>query len=1394
MKILYVILGDIPKEYFKIWKTHFENISPDNYIIVNHTKDNKEDSNYTIPDTNIQINYCQNENHIRTKWGGLSLVYATLMAIQYGITKSANPIDYCIFIPFDCLPIYNFNEIVRILSSIEPSRKYYCRPFTEQTYETVINKGSTLPSVAICSQWMILNQKQLYDYFDDELIKNKVRLYEKIPPSENLLKIEDSIRPVRKISNFFVEYHKILKNYLYDGVNKEIIRNYIQDKDFFDTILPQRQEDQAGGAYDENFFCVLPVKKTYANAHLFINSYKDQTQIHKELTKDKKKLVGQNATRIHQFLGYTNPGLENKSLVKSTFKRKEDESTIVDVYTYHDNLQKMSTENCPVYVNHSMMSFGCKAKISSIWINGIDKLNEELILKYPLNDFYRKLYEAQQSYFKLYNSNSQSGTMINEYFEKLEEIYKYIKDIPDANFSTLPNIEVGKRDHPVEMICEDIPKIKCALAYFRMLEYISMIKAHATTKHYELYNNKYNFVSVWALVAGEYDEKDEYLYFYHNLNDQHSLSIKSDKLYTFTSANYFIQKLKKYQVWAQNTTAPEINLHTKGPETGKSYKDSRYSMYIQHPLYINNHIGNALDSGCLFFRKILFKPNYSNLYGDITNYLNNIQLSVFDALNKNSQVELPTSQTFQIYTDPIQSISLSAVNNKIKEERNKLILFNTNPEQVAHQLQEQLQEQLQNSNQPIIVPQINWDDPPGKYIFNAFNRNKIDIQSKGQLRSVMEDILNKIVDIVFKVTLRDIRVYDFVIVGGKIFENVFGKKNYSLSFDYDIHLLDRGASISGFSKQIVSVANSKLKRDGALKFFGMYVYNILKKYHFVTPNEFNYYKNGNLFYYGKRQSINSIFIKLKLRDDLVIDQETGNNHFMFDNNSGNNEMYLAIADIDHEAVINFGIDLSKKLIFSDYNSLKYAPYEYATFNIFQYYCMEKTSINPRDFKVNKMENKLRKICDFTQYTTDFLLKYQNDKLPQLLPTTDPAISTYCQPGIDFFKSLPINTHIAQYALYNLNQNNQTLQTTLNRLFTALERTTRLRIPELRMDLSDNTVLNNSIPSKTFIYQNGTNDTKAQVPDIIEYLRINDLDKYIASYTENEYKTINEYLVRRHFGIQDMDITIQNKCDEISRIIQDASPHQSYNSNIRDEFEVYSMRHFMIVDFAPNELFFVPEISQIGYHIYFPFFSSTSMSTNFNYSTFYKEGCFLMKIKIKKSTDNWIIVDGYSSHESEKEIIIDKKSYFKITNISYQYIYYKDEHKEIQVLEVELLPRDFDPSSIVQLGGGENKIINTVDPLSREPNIMLYDTTYDADVGYDLVQDVIFQKNLIEEIINYQELKEKQEMKYHIKSTIKFQDDKRELVSTMAGGTDDKYKINNYKSKYYKYLAKNKNKK
>jgi hypothetical protein len=76
------------------------------FIIVNHTKNNKDQSNTNI--NGLNINYCIDENHIETKCAKISLIYILLIVIQHEILISQKPIDFCIFYPiqFAYLQIY----------------------------------------------------------------------------------------------------------------------------------------------------------------------------------------------------------------------------------------------------------------------------------------------------------------------------------------------------------------------------------------------------------------------------------------------------------------------------------------------------------------------------------------------------------------------------------------------------------------------------------------------------------------------------------------------------------------------------------------------------------------------------------------------------------------------------------------------------------------------------------------------------------------------------------------------------------------------------------------------------------------------------------------------------------------------------------------------------------------------------------------------------------------------------------------------------------------------------------------------------------------------------------------------------------------------------------------
>jgi hypothetical protein len=1382
MKILYVVLGDISEEYYKIWKSHFQNVSDKKYLIVNHTQTDKKILNHRIPNSDILINYCINENHIRTKWGGLSVVYASLMAIQYGIMLSEESIDFCVFIPFDCLPLYHFNEMEKILSSINSSKKYYCYPFGETSYDDVINNGMTLPSVAICSQWIILNRNQLYDYYDEELILNKNRLYEKVNNKDNKLSIEDQIKPIRESPTNFIKYHKILREYWNNGKRKNVMQNYITDPSFFDVALGS--SSQSGGTYDENFFCIYPEKKTYANIHKQHKDYTERTPEHKKLSEQKKVRVKNIKRNIENHLGLSGINLDKieKSLIKIPFLKKDTTSNITNVYTYYDPLEKMSGGNCPVYVNHKMFSFGCKAKITSIWINNF-KLNNELVIKNVDNELYKELYDLQQAYLELYNNNN-LFLKKKKYLEDLENLYNYIKD--NHEILNLPEINVGVRDHPVEFVFESHLDIKCALAYFRLLEYISMIRSKKNSDIFIPYDTKYNFINTWSLISGEYD---------------------IEKMTT---------EFNDYINWIDlGINVPKI-IFQSGRNTNEPKKFYSQVYYVQYPLYINDHISNALDSGCLFFRKLIFSKKKFSMKNKINNFFMDIQLRVFDSLNKNTIFEFPAMNEFSTEVSRVKIIPIKKINYEINKEKINLEIYKNHEITLKNQ---QIQMQLQNlqisqEQRRISVPTFEINHTEDKYEFRALNLSNRKVESIAEMILTLENLLNRTIDIVFQVGLKRIKNehtnYDFVVIGGKNFEVVLGKKNYMLSFDYDIHLLNSGSNIQNFGDALASIINTSTKQTGDLKFFGMYIYNILKKYNFVTEEEIDYYKNESLYYYGTRGqvSINSLFIKLKLRNDLIINKSTNSYHRFYDidididkDKDNNFYYYFPISDIDHERDINLGIDLSKISIFSDYNSIKYAPYEYVVYNLIQYLCLEN-----RNFKIEKMKFKIDKICNISEYSLDFLLNFIDKKniiIPKTLSHQDlrfvcndtNTIETCCDNviGVKNFLSLK---QLFGYNEY-LHKKGENILQIINKFFEFLNSyiTDNRIILEQKRD--NNVILDKNKENTNFIYINNNNINNTigiQIPQLLTYLEKEDKSKSLYNYTDAEYFVYNEYLLNRHLypGYLE-DKNIEKNINNMSQIIINAYNVQNINHNIKDEFFVYSVRHFVIIDSSPNGIFFTPEKSHIDQEIYFPFFISTSTITNFEYYSFLKEGAFIMKIKISKnqSPNNWIIVDEYSANKSEKEVIINNGSYFKITDVKYQFIKIgtnSDEYREIIVLEADLLPENYVPVNSIQVGG-RNKIINTIDS-SGNPNILLYDVTYNPDIGLNIEEDIKFQNEIIENIIRYKKIEKNIINPNDITNQIinREKEESRKLVASKVGGT-----INNiYKNKHDKYLGKIKN--
>lgn len=162
-QILLMFLGGTPTQENII--KHYENmndnfVNKNNFHIVTHPIKlpfiiNERFSNIFKRENIYIIN---SDHHIPTGWATKSLVYATLLMMQYAHTQHNNlPFDKYILLSSACTPLYTFDHIYEVLGEDEKSW-LNTSPIKDITNTSFISRPS-FPFIG--SQWMILDKQHI---------------------------------------------------------------------------------------------------------------------------------------------------------------------------------------------------------------------------------------------------------------------------------------------------------------------------------------------------------------------------------------------------------------------------------------------------------------------------------------------------------------------------------------------------------------------------------------------------------------------------------------------------------------------------------------------------------------------------------------------------------------------------------------------------------------------------------------------------------------------------------------------------------------------------------------------------------------------------------------------------------------------------------------------------------------------------------------------------------------------------------------------------------------------------------------------------------------------------------------------------------------------------------
>ena len=462
----------------------------------------------------------------------------------------------------------------------------------------------------------------------------------------------------------------------------------------------------------------------------------------------------------------------------------------------------------------------------------------------------------------------------------------------------------------------------------------------------------------------------------------------------------------------------------------------------------------------------------------------------------------------------------------------------------------------------------------------------------------------------------------------------------------------------------------------------------------VTDAEYDFYKNQKIFYYGKRVksamfSIKGIFMRFVMRGDLLAHGSIYNNRAE-DVVAGKNILYYPISDIDLETDLNFGIAIENPMHFiSGYDNVRYAKYIITLYNLVQY-------VQQPGYKQSKNYSKLLQFNDITHYNCYFVNKYTPSsntsdfnqiKIPGNV-TNVPMVGNIKMENLAedlFVLGRPLTDVIAYFLLkYVLEYNNKKKECTQNMFLdnTGFNKNNIYK-PELgvsvtaanKMLATAEKIVSNYDVNRYILYYTGGGYTPIGTICDYNHFMLNNQIRLVDIEYNNKLITFSNgtnFVVTYNETVSDLaklNAVVRSIDNTITRIRND--PEYEKNLEIvADEFYVYRMQNYMCIN-SPNGDQFNLSTIKSGTLIYIPRFLSTSFSTSYNYNSFVMANTFLYRIKVKKSSKKWIILNKYSEYPSESEILLNMDCYFVVKGLDNVPIKLSNDVRDIKVLDVVL---------------------------------------------------------------------------------------------------------------------------
>lgn len=481
-----------------------------------------------------------------------------------------------------------------------------------------------------------------------------------------------------------------------------------------------------------------------------------------------------------------------------------------------------------------------------------------------------------------------------------------------------------------------------------------------------------------------------------------------------------------------------------------------------------------------------------------------------------------------------------------------------------------------------------------------------------QLIKNLEILLYDFIDFYIDSALKKLSSKYVCIHGGKAFDMYFYNPENEKSFCYDIVTNNKD-----FPKLFTDYLNTKnssnlWQRKTLNRFL---VFNKI-----INPDSYLQIINEQLFFYGLRDdNIMSVYIRLPIQENTYITP-----------NHSDGNIYLTVANIFRNRIKKYEIGMTYLPHIQHYLPEDQDTFEriaYAKPDILLLEMIIHKNICNNIVISNKIEHKLSYINSPNTKSHKFFITKMNN-----------------HDSINVTKDYDFSEEYAMYVdKINKLQNLAILEMTDS---TMDELGNDFFVKTAKIELS-NCDVESSILEYTEEFSGPINKLLQTLNIVGHKFGMSDNPSTIVALYDTQLKSCfvgktNEDIMGYIKKAQNLLMSF-NKCNEYQLSVRENIKHEY--------FYVYSGQ-------AP--FYFLPKIvnkDQLGLIfrkgsiIFLPQFLSTSLNPNVAYN-FYKNhmGSVIFKIKINKKNNNWLLIDEYSAHSDEQEILLKCGSYLSVTNV------------------------------------------------------------------------------------------------------------------------------------------------